>query len=79
MNSFPNSSTFVYSLNLEIHITIPYFNRQSYFQLKSLTSIKYFDLTFATERQNGLVFYSNDKLKEFYFIISIRNQFINIM
>ena len=66
-------------------MTIPHFNRQSYFELKTPTISKYndqqllrIDLIFASENQNGLLLYTDDKLTEFYFIISIRNFIVDI-
>ena len=67
-------------------VTIPHFNRQSYFELKTqLATAKHsdsqllrIDLVFASEHQNGLLLYADDKLTEFYFIISIRNQIVDI-
>jgi hypothetical protein len=70
---------FLFYFKLEIEITIPHFNRQSYLELKSLVLINNIDLTFTTERRNGLILYSNNKLNEFDFIISIRNKIIEIM
>ncbi|CAF1289873.1 unnamed protein product [Adineta steineri] len=64
--------------NEKIEINFPHFNRQSYFEINSLTLIKYIELIFATEHTSGLLLYSNDKLKEFHFIVSIRNQIIDI-
>jgi len=66
-------------------VTIPHFNRQSYFELKTPTINKYndqqllrIDLVFASENQNGLLLYTDDKLTEFYFIISIRNFIVDM-
>ncbi len=66
-------------MNLEIEITVPYFHRQSYLELNSFVVIKYIDLTLTSERRNGLILYSENKLTEFYFIVSIRNRTIEIM
>jgi len=66
-------------VNLGIEINIPYFNRQSYLELSSSVLLKYIDLTFTTERRDGLILYSHNKLIEFDFIISIRNKIIEIM
>ena len=69
----------------EFEVTIPHFNRQSYFELKTQLATKHsdnqllrIDLIFASEHQNGLLLYADDKLTEFYFIISIRNQIVDI-
>lgn len=69
----------------EFQVTIPHFNRQSYFELKTQISTKpndnqllRIDLIFASEYSNGLLLYADDKLTEFYFIISIRNQILDI-
>jgi hypothetical protein len=66
-------------------VTIPHFNRQSYFELKTQITTKHIDnqllridLIFASEYQNGLLLYADDKLTEFYFIISIRNYVLDI-
>ena len=66
-------------------VTIPHFNRQSYFEIKPQISPKSndnqllrIDLIFASEHQNGLLLYADDKLTEFYFIISIRKQILDI-
>jgi len=68
-----------YLINLEIEITIPYLNRQSYFVLNSSDVIKYIDLTFTTESRYGLIFYTENKLTEFHLIISIRNKILELM
>ena len=81
-----------YFLRFNVHfsskgfeVTIPHFNRQSYFELKFQISTKpsenqllRIDLIFASEHQNGLLLYADDKLTEFYFIISIRNRILDI-
>ncbi|CAF3381609.1 unnamed protein product [Rotaria socialis] len=71
--------------NERFDVTIPHFNRQSYFELKTYLSTKSsdnqllrIDLIFASEHHNGLLLYSDDKLTEFYFIISIRNKILDI-
>ena len=73
------------SFFLGFEVTIPHFNRQSYFEIKTQTISKHsdnqllrIDLIFASEHQNGLLLYADDKLTEFYFIISIRNQIVDI-
>lgn len=66
-------------VNLEVSITVPRFNRQSYLELSSSIFIKYIDLTFISERRNGLILYSYNKLTEFEFIISIQNKILQIM
>ncbi|CAF3750071.1 unnamed protein product [Adineta steineri] len=71
--------------NEKFQITFPHFNRQSYFELKLQISTKHtdnqllrIDLIFASEHHNGLLLYADDKLTEFYFIISIRNKILDI-
>ncbi|CAF4244959.1 unnamed protein product [Rotaria sp. Silwood2] len=71
--------------NEKFNVTIPHFNRQSYFELKTQLSTKHsdnqllrIDLIFASEHHNGLLLYADDKLTEFYFIISIRNKILDI-
>ncbi|CAF4879182.1 unnamed protein product [Rotaria sp. Silwood1] len=64
--------------NQKIEITIPYFNQQSYLKIKSSELIKYIDITFATEHDNGLILYCDNQLTELYFTISIRNKIIDI-
>ncbi|CAF0752008.1 unnamed protein product [Adineta ricciae] len=71
--------------NERFEVTIPHFNRQSYFELKFQIATKpnenqllRIDLIFASEHQNGLLLYADDKLTEFYFIISIRNRILDI-
>jgi hypothetical protein len=68
----------LFFLNSEIQINFPHFTGQSYLQVKTSQPINYIDLTFATEHHNGLLLYCDDKSREFYFIISIRNQIIDI-
>lgn len=79
------SLTVIAVLHSEFEVTIPHFNRQSYFELKTQLATKHsdnqllrIDLIFASEHQNGLLLYADDKLTEFYFIISIRNQIVDI-
>lgn len=67
------------NINLEIEITRPRFNRQSYLEFPSLILIKSIDLIITTERRNGLIFYSYNKSSEFEFIICIQNKIIQIM
>ncbi|CAF3792017.1 unnamed protein product [Adineta steineri] len=71
--------------NERFQITFLHFNRQSYSQLKLQISTKHtdnqllrIDLIFASEHHNGLLLYADDKLTEFYFIISIRNKILDI-
>jgi len=64
--------------NSEIQINFPHFTGQSYLQVKTSQPINSIDLTFATEHHNGLLLYCDDKSREFYFIISIRNKIIDI-
>ncbi len=68
----------LFFLNSEIQINYPHFTGQSYLQVKTSQLINSIDLTFATEHHNGLLLYCDDKSREFYFIISIRNKIIDI-
>ncbi|UJR13720.1 hypothetical protein I4U23_000731 [Adineta vaga] len=61
-----------------ITIIVPYFNHQSYFELRSFTEIKLIDIIFASEHENGLILYSENSSVDFYFIIAIRNRAIEI-
>ncbi|CAF0927203.1 unnamed protein product [Rotaria sordida] len=67
-----------HNCNQKIEITIPYFNQQSYLKLKLSEPIKSIDLTFATEHNDGLILYCDNKLIELYFTISIRKKIIDI-
>ena len=75
----------IFFMHLEFEVTIPHFNRQSYFELKppmtgknSENQLLRLDIIFASEHPNGLLLYADDKLTEFYFIISIRNYIVDI-
>ncbi|CAF1014592.1 unnamed protein product [Adineta ricciae] len=62
-----------------IIITIPYFKRQSYLEYNSSTFIKSIDITFASEHENGLILYSEEKSSNIYFVIGIQNRAIDIV
>lgn len=64
--------------HLEIEITTPHFNSESYLKLETLTSIKYIEITFAIENYNGLILYCDNESIQFYFTVSIRNKTIDI-
>lgn len=70
---------FLSSINVEIDITIPQFNRQSYLELNPLETIRSIDLIFTSERRHGLIFYWEKKSREFYWIIALRNRVLELM
>jgi hypothetical protein len=65
-------------IHLEIQITIPHFNRQSYLVLNSSDVIKYIDLTLTTERRDGFILYIENKSAEFNLMISLRNKILEL-
>ncbi|CAF1239379.1 unnamed protein product, partial [Didymodactylos carnosus] len=63
-------------------VTIPRFNSDSYFELKSFENIRQLrlDLIFESNRHDGLILYSGDaeKISEHFFMIALRSGHIDV-